>query len=84
MRAYLVPRFGAEIAEDIKPLDIQRCLKSLHGERLQGHRHHACANACDSEGPPLTSPPHTGADLCRYGAPCFGDSCVTLVGLVVG
>jgi integrase len=27
--AYLVPRFGDEIAEDIKPLDIQRWLKSL-------------------------------------------------------
>jgi hypothetical protein len=27
---YLVPRFGTEIAEDIKPLDIQRWLKSLH------------------------------------------------------
>jgi hypothetical protein len=24
VRAYLVPRFGNEIAEDIKPLDIQR------------------------------------------------------------
>jgi integrase len=30
VRAYLVPRFGTEIAEDIKPLDIQRWLKSLH------------------------------------------------------
>jgi integrase len=30
VRAYLVPRFGKEIAEDIKPLDIQRWLKSLH------------------------------------------------------
>jgi integrase len=29
VRAYLVPRFGNEIAEDIKPLDIQRWLKSL-------------------------------------------------------
>jgi site-specific recombinase XerD len=29
VRAYLVPRFGHEIAEDIKPLDIQRWLKSL-------------------------------------------------------
>lgn len=27
--AYLVPRFGNEMAEDIKPLDIQRWLKSL-------------------------------------------------------
>src|SRR5450432_4025882 len=33
-----------------------------HGKRLQGHRHHACAKACDPEGPPLTSPLHTGAD----------------------
>jgi integrase len=30
VRAYLTPRFGNEIAEDIKPLDIQRWLKSLH------------------------------------------------------
>jgi integrase len=30
VRAYLVPRFGHEIAEDIKPFDIQRWLKSLH------------------------------------------------------
>jgi len=27
---YLVPRFGNEIADDIKPLDIQRWFKSLH------------------------------------------------------
>ena len=30
VRAYLIPRFGDEIAEDIKPFDIQRWLKSLH------------------------------------------------------
>jgi integrase len=30
VRAYLVPRFGNEIADDIKPLDIQRWFKSLH------------------------------------------------------
>jgi integrase len=30
VRAYLVPRFGNEIAQDIKPLDIQRWFKSLH------------------------------------------------------
>jgi len=30
VRAYLVPRFGNAIAEEIKPLDIQRWLKSLH------------------------------------------------------
>jgi integrase len=30
VRAYLIPRFGNEIAEDIKPLDIQRWCKSLH------------------------------------------------------
>jgi len=29
VRAYLVPRFGNEITEDIKPLDIQRWFKSL-------------------------------------------------------
>jgi integrase len=33
VRDYLVPRFGMEIAEDIKPLDIQRWLKSLHTEK---------------------------------------------------
>ena len=33
VRDYLTPRFGAEIAEDIKPLEIQRWLKSLHTER---------------------------------------------------
>jgi integrase len=33
IRDYLIPRFGAEIAEDIKPLDIQRWLKSLHSDR---------------------------------------------------
>jgi len=33
VRDFLVPRFGAEIAEDIKPLDIQRWLKSLHTEK---------------------------------------------------
>src|SRR6266436_3733751 len=31
VRAYLIPRWGEEIADDIKPLDIQRWLKSLHG-----------------------------------------------------
>ena len=30
VRRYLAPRFGDEIAEDIRPLDIQRWLKSLH------------------------------------------------------
>ena len=30
VRAYLVPRFGNEVAEDIRPLDVQRWLKSLH------------------------------------------------------
>ena len=33
VRKYLVPRFGDEIAEDIKPLDIQRWLKSLQAEK---------------------------------------------------
>jgi integrase len=32
IRVYVVPRFGSELAEDIKPLDIQRWLKSLHEE----------------------------------------------------
>lgn len=32
VRKYLVPRFGDEIAEEIRPLDIQRWLKSLHTE----------------------------------------------------
>jgi integrase len=30
VRAYLIPRFGNEMAKDIKPLDIQRWFKSLH------------------------------------------------------
>jgi integrase len=30
VRAYLVPRFGNEVAEDIRPLVVQRWLKSLH------------------------------------------------------
>jgi integrase len=30
VRAYLIPQWGKAIADDIKPLDIQRWLKSLH------------------------------------------------------
>ena len=30
---YLIPRWGDEIAGEIKPLEIQRWLKSLHGEK---------------------------------------------------
>ena len=30
VRDYLIPRWGKEIADDLKPLDIQRWLKSLH------------------------------------------------------
>jgi len=30
VRDYLIARWGSEIAEDIKPLDIQRWVKSLH------------------------------------------------------
>jgi len=33
VRDFLIPRFGREIAEDIKPLDIQKWLKSLHTEK---------------------------------------------------
>lgn len=33
VRDYLVPRFGQATAEDIKPLDIQKWLKSLHTEK---------------------------------------------------
>lgn len=33
VRDYLLPRWGGEIAEDIKPLDLQRWLKSLHTEK---------------------------------------------------
>lgn len=32
LRKYLIPRFGDEIAEDVRPLDIQRWLKSLYTE----------------------------------------------------
>ena len=122
VRDYLVARFGNEIAEDIKPLDIQRWLKSLHETTvLPGRRLRRCgascsriykvgilhervtknpvqhvetrsktnyraivitpaADACDSEGPPLTSSLHAGAHLCRDGAPCFGDPGAALVG----
>ena len=33
VRGYLIPRWGKEIADDIKPLDIQRWLKSLHTDQ---------------------------------------------------
>jgi len=33
VRDYLIARWGDETAEDIKPLDIQRWLKSLHCEK---------------------------------------------------
>lgn len=33
VRDYLIARFGESIAEDIKPLEIQRWLKSLHTEK---------------------------------------------------
>jgi integrase len=33
VHGHLVPRWGREIAEDIKPLDIQRWLKSLHTDK---------------------------------------------------
>jgi integrase len=33
VRGYLIPRWGKELANDIKPLDIQRWLKSLHTDQ---------------------------------------------------
>ena len=33
VRAYLIPRWRDEIADEIKPLEIQRWLKSLHSEK---------------------------------------------------
>jgi integrase len=33
VRDYLIARWGTEIADDIKPLDLQRWLKSLHTEK---------------------------------------------------
>jgi integrase len=33
VRAYLVPRWGTEIADEIKPIEIQRWLKSLNTEK---------------------------------------------------
>ena len=33
VRSHLIPRWGDEIADDIKPLDIQRWLQSLHHEK---------------------------------------------------
>ena len=43
VRNYLVPRWGEEIADDIKPLDIQRWLKSLNTDlNLHGRRSPKC------------------------------------------
>lgn len=125
VRAYLVPRFGDEIAEDIKPLDIQRWLKSLHVDKDlawptiskirdtmrrvykigmvhghvpknplmhvetrsksdQGHRHHACSDACDPSFPTFTSSLHVGAHVLSYGAPCFRDAVAPLGRRAVG
>ena len=36
VRDYLIERWGSEIAENIKPLELQRWLKSLH-DRLDDH-----------------------------------------------
>ncbi len=33
VRSYLIPRWGGEIAEDIKPLDLQRWFQSLHNDK---------------------------------------------------
>ncbi len=33
VRDYLIARFGSQIADDIKPLDLQRWLKALHTEK---------------------------------------------------
>lgn len=33
VRSYLVPRWGREIADDIKPLDLQRWFQSLHSDK---------------------------------------------------
>jgi integrase len=33
VRSYLIPRWGHEIADDIKPLELQRWLQSLHNDK---------------------------------------------------
>lgn len=38
VRNYLTARWGSEIAEDIKPLDLQRWLKSLHTDKKLANR----------------------------------------------
>ncbi len=43
VRDYLIARWGGEIAEDIKPLDIQRWLKSFNSEKnSHGRRLRRC------------------------------------------
>jgi integrase-like protein len=56
---------------------------ALEGQ-LQGHSHHAGANACDPEITFLSYSLHAGAHLRRDSTPRFGDAGVTLVGLAVG
>src|SRR2546429_10016675 len=53
-------------------------------ERLQGHRHHTRANACDPSFTALTSSLYAGARVCCYSAPRFGDAVAALGGRAVG
>ena len=75
----LVPRFFLLFS-------LQSCAvrRDALEDRLQGHCHHARANACDSEIPPLASSLHAGDHLRRHGAPRFGDAGAALVRLTVG
>src|SRR4029077_10883790 len=53
-------------------------------ERLQGHRHHACANAGDPSFTALASSLHAGAHLLGYGAPRLRDAVAALGRRAVG
>src|SRR5436309_13049096 len=53
-------------------------------ERLQGHRHHTRANACDASFTALTSSLYAGARVCCYSALRFVDAVVALSGRAVG
>src|SRR5215472_1246374 len=52
--------------------------------RLQGHRHHARANACDPSFTALASSLHAGAHLPSYTAPRFRDAVAALGRRAVG
>src|SRR5215472_16202205 len=53
-------------------------------ERLQGHRHHTRANACDPSFTALASSLHAGAHVRSYSAPRFRDAVTALGRRAVG